>query len=949
MSKIIPRGFDLQGPEPIDIRDVVDTIIDRDNIPDIKLYTGLKVYVKENDTLYILVGDPIEKTWEVMPIFKDGTHTIEQPGWLKIAKLNSNSGRGMYEIGAGFVSTKAASTTYIRIDIANNVLPNNIYSIFSTTSTSYITKIGLLDIDGDNRPYLLLYIDTFSTAPFLVRIRPITALARFSILNNEVTDATLAPIVERTIPLGMRWTGDLYVDGLVFSANSTITATPTTVFAEALAKSYTVQIVASEAWSHDSGALPSWVTVTSGSGPGDGELIFTTDENVGAERPGRIVVWLEADHNSHINIDITQAEAIVYTISTTPAELVLTPSSGSSEQVIVATSAPSWVIDPTNTSNELSLSPLSGVTGDTLTITIPENTSNIVENYNVRLNTETAVVYDTSIPISQERAAYLSVVPQTHAIAKAGGSVQSTVTTTAVDWEINSVPDPTNVSATKAGDKLNVTITSNPTSNVRNLILTVATLGITPKLYENVYFDQEAGDFFTVTPTTHAISKNGQTVHSSISTSAPSWLVSNISDTSKVSATKNGSNVDITVQNNTTTSSRAFTVTVSSSGITPTLSDVITLNQAAGDPPPDTLSISPTSRAHPVTYSTGTSTVTSSGAWSYDTSGAVGWFHVSNGSGSTGQDFEYSVDANNLSGLARSKVTRIWLSANHSKYKDFTATQPAPAKSLTISDADDIIPNTGGSGDTSVTSSSSWSYDPGTKPSWLTVDFGSGQSGDPFACTAGVNTGATQTANVKIWLDVDHSIFKIFTVTWAAVDSISLTPTTIDTSWRADNTKYCTVTASSAWEISNGLSYGTATKNGNRLEFSISQNSGAARSDTVTIRLVSNTTKTAQVSVNQAKFEDMVSLDPQSYAAQPGGDMVNTIVTSSRSWIAEDLTWSGGGSAWLSLVNASGNSGDYCTLNVTQNNGTTNRSATVRVKISADQSVYQIFTITQGY
>lgn len=54
----ILAGFNLRSPQPLDLRQVVDTIAERDQIvSDNSSFIGMQVYVKETDTLYILTNN----------------------------------------------------------------------------------------------------------------------------------------------------------------------------------------------------------------------------------------------------------------------------------------------------------------------------------------------------------------------------------------------------------------------------------------------------------------------------------------------------------------------------------------------------------------------------------------------------------------------------------------------------------------------------------------------------------------------------------------------------------------------------------------------------------------------------------------------------------------------------------------------------------------------------
>lgn len=60
----ILAGFSLRSPQPLDLRQTVDTISERDEfVSSNSSFIGMQVYVKETDTLYILLKD---NSWKAL-------------------------------------------------------------------------------------------------------------------------------------------------------------------------------------------------------------------------------------------------------------------------------------------------------------------------------------------------------------------------------------------------------------------------------------------------------------------------------------------------------------------------------------------------------------------------------------------------------------------------------------------------------------------------------------------------------------------------------------------------------------------------------------------------------------------------------------------------------------------------------------------------------------------
>lgn len=57
----LTASFDLSGQKPLDARDVVETIAERDAMPDIQKYEGMRVFVVETKLTYqLIITDGVE-------------------------------------------------------------------------------------------------------------------------------------------------------------------------------------------------------------------------------------------------------------------------------------------------------------------------------------------------------------------------------------------------------------------------------------------------------------------------------------------------------------------------------------------------------------------------------------------------------------------------------------------------------------------------------------------------------------------------------------------------------------------------------------------------------------------------------------------------------------------------------------------------------------------------
>jgi hypothetical protein len=65
---------------------------------------------------------------------------------------------------------------------------------------------------------------------------------------------------------------------------------------------------------------------------------------------------------------------------------------------------------------------------------------------------------------------------------------------------------------------------------------------------------------------------------------------------------------------------------------------------------------------------------------------------------------------------------------------------------------------------TQVTSSGAWSHRASDVPSWITVNNGSGTTGQYFQCTLSFNSGTFRVATISIWLTANNSVYQDFNI-----------------------------------------------------------------------------------------------------------------------------------------------------------------------------------------
>lgn len=76
----LSANFNLNGQMPLDDRTVVDTLNDRNNMPEIRRYEGMVVYVKENKTSYQLIDNDWKKYGVGSVDDIEDIHTVAKSG-----------------------------------------------------------------------------------------------------------------------------------------------------------------------------------------------------------------------------------------------------------------------------------------------------------------------------------------------------------------------------------------------------------------------------------------------------------------------------------------------------------------------------------------------------------------------------------------------------------------------------------------------------------------------------------------------------------------------------------------------------------------------------------------------------------------------------------------------------------------------------------------------------
>lgn len=345
-----------------------------------------------------------------------------------------------------------------------------------------------------------------------------------------------------------------------------------------------------------------------------------------------------------------------------------------------------------------------------------------------------------------------------------------------------------------------------------------------------------------------------------------------------------------------------------------------------------------------------------------DTQSGVAWTIDNVSSGLTPQTYSGTgPDTISVSVGAASAQRTLSLRVNTSYTSPVTAslTQSAPVVSSylrvspfgTVNVAADVTSRT-----FAVESNTSWRAS--TSASGVTVSPSTGSNNGSVTVTFGANSSTSQSRTIPVTfvttsgttITVNASIVQAPAETPPSEDEISVTPTTLDIAG-AGETKTVSVTATGDWTASKSASWivlgatGGSAGTAMSLTIAAARNTGAARTGTVTLMCGGATPVTVTVSQGS---DTVLDVTPDAVELPAAGGSANVTVYASGQWgISAGSTIPG----WLSFSassNAGSEGGETLTFTASEENtGAASRSATIRVQLAGDPTVYEDVTVTQ--
>ncbi len=647
-----------------------------------------------------------------------------------------------------------------------------------------------------------------------------------------------------------------------------------------------------------------WLTVPSGGITditGKGILIASYTQNTAADqRVATITVSLNIPSYGQITrtVTVTQAPTPVLTVS--PDNRAVSNLSGTT--TFSVTSNVNWSVSDDAT--WLTVSPASGSGNGTLTASFTENTSasQRVGTITVSGNGQTRTVTVTQAP-----ASLLIISPSNAHVSYTSGSTQFTITSN-IGWSISDDAAWLTVSPSSGSGNgtITATYTENTTTSQRVGTITITSGG----LIGTVTVTQDPAPVLTISPDNRAVSYTPGSTQFTV-TSNISWSVSDDAAWLTVSPPSGSGNGTITAtyQENTTTSQRFGTISITGGGITRT----VTVTQA----PTPALAITPADRQ--VSYTSGSTifTVTSNISWSVSDDAAWLTLSPSSGSGNGTLTATYTENTSTSQRTGTLTVTGGGLTVKA------TVTQ-APTAELAVSPQDQIVPYTSGNTTFTITSNSSWSAS--DDASWLTVSPSGGTGNGTLTASYTENTTTSQrTGTITV---TGSGMTSKVTVTQAPAPMLTVSPSDRPVSYAAGNTSF-SVTSNINWSISDDASWLTVSpssgSNNETLTATYTENTTIGqRIGTITI---TGSGITRIVTVTQSAGLPALTVSPSDRQVESTSGSTTFTVTSNTSWKVSD------DASWLTVSPSSGSNNGTLTATYTENTSTSQRIGIISITV----------------
>ena len=663
-----------------------------------------------------------------------------------------------------------------------------------------------------------------------------------------------------------------------------------------------------------SSTQPSWLTATK---IDNTMLTLEYEENpeVG-QRNADVTLTLDKGNDRTLSVAVTQEDINALAISVNPSTLAAPYLASVSE--IAVTASGSWNLR--SDASWLTIQATDNKT--TLTLSYTENIESVERVGSMILTLDADNTIAASITVTQAAAGTLSLLVSPASLDAPAETGMQTIDVTATgSWRVNS--DESWLTANKVNDKLLTLAYANNTGGERNARATL-TLDDDNSITADVAVTQVGGmHSIVVNPTTLDVPAIASTNTVTV-TATGDWTVS--SDQSWLTTTKTNATTLTLASTENTGAERTATATLRlTTGNNVTANLIVT--QVAADAP--SLLVNPAELDVPAISNTPSSvTVTATDDWTV--SSDESWLTATKTSATT-----LTLASTENTGAERTATATMKLTTNNSITADVTVTQAVGT--FSVAEETVNVSSDEGMETITVTAPEPGDWTVSDDGDWLTA---TKENSRTLTLAYTENTASTsRSATATLALASPSTRTKTVTVTQRKLASLSVDMPTFDDVPAIASTNTVTVTATGDWTVSSDQSWLTTTKtNATTLTLASTENTGAERTATATLRLTTENSVTADVTVTQAVgtfsvAEEMVNVSPAD-----GMQTIPVTAPESGNWtVSDDGDW----------LTATKTNATTLTLAYTENTAATPRTATATLALASPSIRTKTVTVTQ--
>ena len=449
-----------------------------------------------------------------------------------------------------------------------------------------------------------------------------------------------------------------------------------------------------------------WITLNPMSGNGSKTVIVHVDSNPNTEsRNGKITVTTSG---STFTISVTQkGKDSAYYVNVSTSRISFA-NNGGSDSFTIETNDECDIKQTSGTNSWLTVTP----SGKTINVTATANESTIKREAVITVTGRNSGLFK-EVKVTQSANSYTFDVSTDKLNFSASSSSQTIKVTGNDSWTAESDKSWCTVPPTGSED-INVTVLANNDPNVRTAEITIKGVNTGNSFIVNVT-QSGTGFEFGISGTTSLqfdASANNKTVTItgndtwSASTSEPSWC------TVSPSYGQGSRNISVSVTDNTGTTDREATITLSGSN---SGKDIYLSVKQYGTNPSLKADISKTDFASSA-GDEATLTITSNASWTVSVTGGD-WLSVTPTNGTGNKTVVIKTTKANTSSSQRSATITV---SGSSTERSFTVTQAPANATLTVSPQSLDFEATGGKATATVSSNEQWSIS--NKPDWCTTN-----------------------------------------------------------------------------------------------------------------------------------------------------------------------------------------------------------------------------------